>query len=210
MSASFRIAVFVSGGGTNLQALIDAQERGDFRSRIVAVLSNRASAYGLERACRHGIDTLVIDPDDPDVPTPQAPHGWLAWLRERGVDLLLLAGYLKRIPEGVIRSFRGRIYNIHPALLPKYGGKGCYGMHVHRAVLDSGDHVSGATIHAVTPEYDEGEHLIQETVDIGDCKSPEEIASRVLEVEHRIYPRAVRLLEEGALEKGEETWREEP
>ncbi|MFQ5583647.1 MAG: phosphoribosylglycinamide formyltransferase, partial [Calditrichia bacterium] len=121
-------------------------------------------------------------------------------LAEYNVNYIILAGYVKKIPDNLIDQYQNRIVNIHPALLPAFGGKGMYGMHVHRAVFESGAQYSGVTVHLVNNEYDAGPILLQKVVDIHDCQSPEEIASRVLAVEHRVFPDALKILLEKNIE----------
>ena len=180
------IAVLVSGGGSNLQALIDAQISGYFKSKINLVISNKSDAYALVRAEKNNIKTTVLNEYD----------SLYQILEENDIDLVVLAGYLKIIDVNVIEKYKDRIINIHPSLLPKYGGKGMYGINVHRAVFEAGERESGATVHKVTEEVDSGKILIQKKININDCKSPEEIQTKVLTVEHEILKEAVKLIEE--------------
>jgi formyltetrahydrofolate-dependent phosphoribosylglycinamide formyltransferase len=178
------VAVAASGRGSNLAALLRAL-RPDEPARIVLVLSNRADAPALHLARQRGIAVVVLgDPHDGDA--------WLAALAIHRVDLLVLAGYLKRVPAAVVQAYRGRIVNIHPALLPRHGGPGMYGLRVHRAVLAAGETESGATIHLVDEEYDHGPVLAQVRVPVLPDDTPERLAERVLAVEHRLLPEAVR------------------
>jgi phosphoribosylglycinamide formyltransferase-1 len=180
---SYRIAVCVSGGGSNLQALLDRLQ-GAEPARVVLVLSNRADAGGLERAHRAGIPAEVLsDPAD--------AAEWITRLGRRDVDLLVLAGYLKLVPPGVVQKFAGRIVNVHPALLPDFGGPGMYGRRVHEAVLASGAPESGPTVHLVDEVYDRGEILAQRRVPVLPGDTPELLAARVLEAEHRLLPDVV-------------------
>ncbi|MCG6989547.1 MAG: phosphoribosylglycinamide formyltransferase [Gemmatimonadetes bacterium] len=199
MPEPLNAAVFASGGGTDLQALLDhqaAQTRHDERSasrarpcwRIVLVVSDRADAGALERARGAGVATRVIptkgrSPDDVAADT-------LAALEEHGVGVIFLAGYLKLVPSRVVSAYRRRILNIHPALLPSFGGKGMYGMNVHRAVIESGMRLSGPTVHFVDEDYDRGTIVAQWPVPVLPGDTPEALAARVLEVEHLLYPRA--------------------
>ena len=176
-----RVAVLVSGGGTNLQALLDNLKNSP-EARVARVISNRPDAGALERARRAGVPTTVLrDPAD--------AAELLAALREG--DLVVLAGYLKLVPPPVVSHFRGRMINIHPALLPDFGGPGMYGHHVHEAVLASGAKVSGATVHFVDASFDSGKIIAQEQVPIEPGDTPDSLAARVLEVEHRLLPRVV-------------------
>ena len=180
---SYRVAVCVSGGGSNLQALLDRLQ-GAEPARVVLVLSNRADAGGLERARLAGIPAEVLaDPAD--------ASEWITRLGRRDVDLLVLAGYLKLVPPGVVQKFPGRIVNVHPALLPNFGGPGMYGRRVHEAVLASGARESGPTVHLVDEIYDRGEILAQRRVPVLPGDTPEVLAARVLEAEHRLLPDVV-------------------
>ena len=178
-----RVAVCISGRGSNLQALVEALPPGGPAS-VVLVLSNRLEAGGLEFARRHGIPTAVLrNPADPDE--------WLGVLRSWSVDFVVLAGFLKKVPVEVVTEYAGRIINIHPALLPDHGGPGMYGLRVHDAVLARGDRESGATVHEVTARYDEGSILGQTRVPVIPGDTAETLSARVLAVEHRLLPAAV-------------------
>ncbi|HET9294354.1 MAG TPA: phosphoribosylglycinamide formyltransferase [Gemmatimonadales bacterium] len=180
---SCRVAVCVSGGGSNLQALLDALQ-GEAPARVVLVLSNRPDAGGLDRARRAGVPAEVLaDPAD--------TTDWITRLGRRDVDFVVLAGYLKLVPPGVIAKYRGRMINIHPALLPAFGGPGMYGRRVHEAVLRSGATESGATVHLVDEEFDRGEVLAQRRVPVLPGDTPDSLAARVLEAEHRLLPAVV-------------------
>lgn len=181
-----KIAVLVSGGGSNLQSIIDAQKEKFFTSQIVLVISNRADAYALKRAQESDIEARVINDDDVLIKV----------LEEYDIDLIVLAGYLKIISNEILEKYKNRIINIHPSLLPKYGGKGMYGINVHKAVLLAGEKESGPTVHQVTNVIDGGEILIQEKVDIKDCKTAEEIQIKVLNLEHQILKKAIKIIEE--------------
>lgn len=187
---SVRIAVLASGGGSNLQALIDRfQTDAEAPARIELVVASRPAIGALERAERAGIPTAVLPPED---------QGELATLLDRhGIDLIVLAGYLRLVPESVVAGFRGRILNVHPALLPAFGGPGMYGMRVHRAVIESGVRVSGATVHLVDERYDEGPILAQWPVPVFPDDTPERLAARVLRVEHLLLPAAVEAFARG-------------
>nr|WP_307990511.1 phosphoribosylglycinamide formyltransferase [uncultured Niameybacter sp.] len=187
-----RIAVLASGSGTNLQSIIDGIEEGILQSKIVSVISNKENAFALERAKVHGIPFYYMDSklEDYDMKL-------LGRLKEDEVDLIVLAGYLKIISSEMIRTYRERIINIHPSLLPKFGGKGYYGIKVHEAVLKSGEAYSGATVHFVDEGVDTGEIILQETVSVYSTDTPEVLQKRVLcEVEHKILVQAIKKLEE--------------
>jgi len=178
-----RVAAVVSGRGSNLAALLRAL--GDAApARVVLVISNRKDAGGLDVAREHGIPTHVLN-DTAD------PAEWLRVLAGAEADLVVLAGYLKRVPDETVEAWRGRIINIHPALLPKHGGTGMYGRLVHEAVLAEGATVSGATVHLVTEEYDRGTILGQAEVPVLPGDTPDALAARVLAIEHRLLPAAV-------------------
>ncbi len=178
-----RVAVAVSGRGSNLEALLTACAR-DPVAEVVLVLSDRAEAPALERARARGIRALALA-------APADASEWLAALEEAGADLLVLAGYLKLVPAGVIARYRGRIVNVHPALLPAFGGRGMYGHRVHAAVLASGATESGATVHLVDEEYDRGAILAQARVPVRPGDTADTLAARVLAEEHRLLPAVV-------------------
>jgi len=187
-----RVAVLASGGGTNLQALLDACGPGA-PARITRVISNKADAGALERARQAGIPAVVLhDPGD--------PRELLAALAD--AELVVLAGYLRLVPAPVVAQFPRRLINIHPALLPAFGGPGMYGRRVHEAVLASGAAQAGATVHYVDEQYDRGPIIAQQTVPVRPDDTPETLAERVLAVEHELLPHVVfdlarRLQEQG-------------
>lgn len=181
------IAVCVSGGGTDLQSIIDACEAGKINGQIRLVISNRKKAYGLERARLHGIQAEWIKDEDEI----------LKRFEEEKIDVVVLAGYLAIVGDKLIEQYKNRIINIHPSLIPSFCGPGFYGMHVHEAVFKRGVKVSGATVHFVTGEVDGGPIVLQRAVDISDLETPEDIQARVLEIEHEILPEAVALYCEG-------------
>ncbi len=191
-----RLAVFASGGGSNFEAIAEAADGGALPLDVVLCLSDKPGAGVLERARRRGIPTAVLSPGSFDDEAAYV-DALMATLDRHGVTLIALAGYLKLIPAPVVRAFRERMLNIHPALLPAFGGKGMYGMRVHRAVLDYGVKWTGATVHLVDEAYDTGPIVAQEPVPVREDDTPETLAARVLEVEHRIYPEALRYVAEG-------------
>ncbi len=191
-----RIAVFISGGGSNLQSLIDASNGGRLCAKIALVVSSNESAYGLERAAQAGITTFVYRPKQYSS-KDEAAADLLAHLRREEIDYIALAGYLKMLPGAVVRAYPKQIVNIHPALLPKYGGKGMYGHFVHEAVLASGDKESGVTIHLVDEIYDHGVILEQARVPVLENDTPDSLAARVLIEEHKLYPRVMDKLIKG-------------
>ena len=185
-----KIAVFVSGGGTDLQSVIDAVENGSINGEIVLVVSNRKNAYGLKRAELAGIETAVVRKDDELL---------VKMLQERNVDLIVLAGYLAILTDVLIDAYPNKIINIHPSLIPSFCGPGFYGMHVHESVLARGVKVTGATVHFVSSEIDGGPIIKQVACDISDLDKPEDIQARVLEIEHRILPEVVGLYCDGRI-----------
>jgi phosphoribosylglycinamide formyltransferase-1 len=185
MAERLRAAVFASGGGTDLQALLDHQAT-DPCWRVVLVVSDRETAGALERAHRAGVQTRVIPTKDRNPEEVAAET--IGTLREHGVAMVFLAGYLKLLPPQLVVAYRRRIFNIHPALLPAFGGKGMYGMNVHRAVIESGARLSGPTVHIVDEEYDRGTIVAQWPVPVLPGDTPESLAARVLEAEHLLYP----------------------
>jgi len=196
-----RIAVFASGAGSNLEALL-AHFRPTTPARAAAavvslVVSNRPSAGALAIAARHEIATAVL-PDSND------GRAIRALLDHHGIGLVALAGYLKRIPAEVTEAYRGRAMNVHPALLPAFGGPGMYGAHVHRAVLAAGVRVTGVTVHFVDAVYDHGPIIAQWPVPVGGEDTAASLAARVLRVEHALYPRAVQAVVEQRVVLGNE------
>ena len=190
-----RLAVFASGRGSNFQVILKNTISGYIFADIVLLISNKQDAGVLEIARQHGIRTEVFEPKkfaDADAFNKEILNA----LIDAHIDYIILAGYLKMIGPEIVRRYSNKIVNIHPALLPSFGGKGMYGHHVHDAVFKHGVKVSGVTVHLVNNEYDDGPILMQKCVDISDLNSPEEIAAAVLRVEHELYPRAVKVLAE--------------
>jgi len=195
-----KIVVLVSGNGTDLQSVIDAVESGYIEnSEIVLVISSKADAYALTRAAIHGIETKIFAKEDYDDIRDRMDAIYEA-LDMESPDLIVLAGYLSILPPALIKKYEGRIINIHPALLPKYGGKDAYGMNVHRAVIAAGEKESGATVHYVDEGIDTGKIILQEKVPVLPDDTPEKLRDRILEVEHRILPEAIRQIEKGRTE----------
>lgn len=178
------IAVLVSGGGTNLQAIIDACERNEINGKIKLVVSNRKKAYGLERARNHNILAEHIKDEDLLIQR----------LQEENIELIVLAGYLAIVSDKLIDLYKNKIINIHPSLIPSFCGPGYYGIHVHEKAFERGVKVSGATVHFVSNVVDGGPIILQEAIDISDCHSPEEIQEKILlNIEHKIIVKAVKL-----------------
>ena len=185
-----RIAIFVSGSGTNLQSLIDAVNEGYINAEISLVVSSKENAYGLERARNANIKAEFIK-DQSII---------LKRLEEEKIDLIVLAGYLSIVGEELINNYKNKIINIHPSLIPSFSGPGYYGLRVHKKVYERGVKVSGATVHFVSSEVDGGPIILQRAIDISDCKSPEEIQEKILiNIEHKILKEAVKLFVENKL-----------
>ena len=188
----FNLAVLISGSGTNLQAVIDATESGDIpHAKVAVVISSREGVYGLERAEKHGISNLVIDRSN--ISTLRST------LKTHDINGIVLAGYLSILPPEVVTAYSGRIINIHPALLPLFGGKGFYGIRVHQAVLTSGVKYTGATAHIVDCGVDTGAALIRSVVPVLADDTPESLQKRVLNVEHDVLVQAVKALAENKI-----------
>lgn len=186
-SSKMKLAVLISGSGTNLQSLIDAQKSNYFQSEIALVISNRKSAYGLTRANEAGIKTMVIKSDDELIDV----------LIANQIDMIVLAGYLSIFSPKVINTFENRIINIHPSLLPAYGGHGMYGLNVHNKVFADKAKATGATVHYVTNVIDVGPIILQKEliIDYETIKSPEELQQAVLVIEHQIFKEAIKMIE---------------
>lgn len=193
-----RIAVFASGSGSNCQALIDAAHSGELHGEVVLVMSNRSKAMVLERAREAGIDAVYRSKRQFDDDGAYAA-ALASLLKQYEIELICLAGYLKKLPPSVVQAYLGRIVNIHPALLPDFGGPGMYGHHVHEAVLAAGCKESGVSIHFVTEHYDEGPVIAQMRVPVEPDDTAETLAARVLKAEHALYPRVVAAIADGKI-----------
>lgn len=190
-----RVAVLVSGGGTNLQAIIDAVKDGTItNTELVAVISNNANAYALTRAKKNGIEALCISPKD-YADRADFHKALLEKINELKVDLIVLAGYLVKIPEEMVHQYSHRIINIHPSLIPSFCGVGYYGLHVHEAVLEKGVKVTGATVHYVDEGMDTGEIIAQKPVMVEEGDTPEILQKRVMEqAEWKLLPAAINMI----------------
>ncbi len=195
-----KIAVLVSGGGTNLQALIDAEKAGQLGGgKISLVLASKPGVYSLERAKQNNIPSLVLSRKEYDSIADYSA-ALVKALQDAQADLVVLAGFLTIIDEQVYEAFPNRIINVHPALIPSFCGKGYYGLHVHEAALAKGVKVSGATVHIVTPECDAGPIILQKAVEVKQDDTPETLQQRIMvEAEWKILPEAVKLFCEGRL-----------
>ncbi len=178
-----RIAILLSGGGTNFQAILDASNKGELPSgNIELVISNKKNVYGLQRAEDNNIPSFCIVEED----------SIIRKLNQENIDLIVLAGYMKILSPNFVKSFEGRILNIHPSLIPSFCGKGCYGLNVHKMVLDYGVKVTGATVHFVNEIPDGGKIISQKAVDVYENDTPESLQRRVMEeAEWIIYPKAI-------------------
>lgn len=177
------IGVLVSGGGTNLQAIIDETEAGNINGKVTIVISNREGAYALERAKNHGI-TAIHETNEEKI---------IEILKKNNIDLVVLAGYLKIISPNFVNEFRDKMINIHPSLIPAFCGHGYYGEKVHQGVLDYGAKVTGATVHFVDEGADTGSIIMQESINVNQDDDAKSLAKRVLEVEHRILKKTIKL-----------------
>ncbi|MCL4141130.1 UNVERIFIED_CONTAM: hypothetical protein GTU68_050907 [Idotea baltica] len=183
------LAIFASHGGSNAQALIDACKADYFPAKVSFVLTNNSNANVINRAKESNIPVIILNKTHVAEPLEEF---CVNALKQHKVDLILLAGYMKKIPSILIKEFENRILNIHPALLPKFGGKGMFGMNVHKAVIESKEEFSGASIHLVTENYDEGPILAQEKVKILERDTAESLQKKVLAVEHQLYKDTVK------------------
>ena len=191
-----RLALFASGGGSNVAAILDAVGAGALAAEPAVLVTDRPGAGVLLRPEVAGVPTAVVPPGNDPAAFAQA---LLDVLARHEVDAVALAGYLRKVPDPVVWAYRHRILNVHPSLLPAFGGPGWYGRRVHAGVLEAGCRVSGATVHLVDSDYDTGPIVLQEAVDVEPDDTPETLAARVLAVEHRLFPRALALLADGQI-----------
>ncbi|MGE5437232.1 MAG: phosphoribosylglycinamide formyltransferase [Syntrophothermus sp.] len=191
-----KIAVFVSGRGSNLEAIINSPKYGELFD-VALVFSDKSECKAFEIARKNSIPSYSIGNKEGSIFYEEV----IKIITEKKIDLIVLAGFLKLIPEKLVNLYSGRIINIHPALLPSFGGPGMYGMNVHNAVFNSSCKVSGPTVHFVDNSYDTGKIIAQKAIDINDVQSPEEIAERVLQVEHQILPFVVEKIAEGKIKE---------
>ncbi len=194
----FKIAVFISGRGSNLNSLIKYFKLKKSEVEIRLVVSNKKEAFGLEIAKDNDIETFVLGTKYEN--SANTFEKLTDIIKEKEIDLIVLAGFLKMIPNYFIKEFEYKIINIHPALLPSFGGEGMYGMNVHKAVFSKSCQISGVTIHFVNENYDEGIIIAQEAINITNVKSPEEIAEKVLTVEHKLLPKIVELISKSRIQ----------
>lgn len=189
----FKIAVLVSGGGTNLQSIIDAVKVGELDCKIEMVISSKDGVYALERAKEAGIDTYVVSKKE----YGENQSNRILELTEGKVDLIVLAGYLSILDGEILDKFKNRIINIHPSLIPSFCGPKMYGLHVHEAAIKKGVKVSGCTVHFVNNEVDGGAIILQEAVPVYFEDSSEDLQKRILVKEHLLLPKAIKLISEG-------------
>ena len=189
-----KIAVFISGSGSDMQSVIDGCESGYIDGKVVCVVASRDGIFGLERAKKHGIDSAVFALKDYDGDCGKRDEAILSYLAGYDVDLIVLAGYLGIVTQRLVSTFRRRMINIHPSLIPAHCGKGMYGLRVHESVLASCDKVSGATVHYVDEGTDTGDIIVQQRVEVREGDTPHSLQERVLETEHQLLPYAVRFL----------------
>ncbi len=200
------IAVFASGRGSNFQAILQAIDAGILPAQVVLLISNNSSAGAMDIARARNIPTLHISQKMFSSEEALA-HAMLDALEQHRAEFIVLAGYMKKIPVPVIHGYHHRIVNIHPALLPSFGGAGMYGHHVHEAVIASGQPISGATVHLVDEEYDQGPIVLQKTVDVAPGETADSLAAKVLVIEHEIFPLALKAFAEGRVTvQGRKVW----
>jgi phosphoribosylglycinamide formyltransferase 1 len=192
---ALNLCVLASGSGSNLKAIINAQKSGKVTSKVVLVISNNSGSGALETARKNKIPNYHLSQK---LFTNEAEFckRFTALLKEYKIDLIILAGYMKMIHPQIIKLYKNRILNIHPALLPEFGGKGMYGMNVHEAVIKSGRKLTGATVHLVDEVYDNGAVILQKEVPVKKSDTAETLAGRVLRTEHKLYPEVIKLFEE--------------
>lgn len=187
-----RLAVLISGGGSNLQSIIDSSKDGILKNiaEVAVVISSNPDAFGLQRAKTANIKNFYLDYKK--MQREEYDKQMLDILKECKADLICMAGYMKKLPDIIVSEYKKKILNIHPALLPKFGGKGMYGHFVHEAVVKAKEKKSGATVHFADENYDTGEIIIQESVNIEENDTADIVAAKVLKIEHKIYPEAIK------------------
>ena len=188
-----KIAVLVSGSGSNMQAIIDSTKDGTLKgiAEVVLVISNKFNAFALERAKKENIKSFCFERKQFET-DDSYNDAVLKELQSSRIDMVCLAGYMRVVGRNIINAYHNRVLNIHPALLPKYGGKGMYGHFVHQAVIDGKEKQSGATVHFADENYDTGKMIMQKEVPVFENDTQETLSKRVLEVEHQIYPQAIK------------------
>ncbi|MGI6425279.1 MAG: phosphoribosylglycinamide formyltransferase [Tepidanaerobacteraceae bacterium] len=197
--SKLKLGVLVSGGGSNLQAIIDTSESGYLPAEVVVVISSKEGVYALERAKIHNIPSKVVIPKD-FKSQKEYEDALIKILASYDVELVILAGFIKVLSPHFVKAFQRRIMNIHPSLIPSFCGDGFYGEKVHKAVLDYGVKITGVTVHFVDEGTDTGPIILQRAIYVKESDTPETLAARVLQEEHKIYPEAIKLYAEGKLE----------
>lgn len=188
--------MFASGNGTNFRSILEHKRERMLESDVELLITNNSTCGAAEIARAEGIEVVHISRKVfPDLSSKDYSDLFISALSKKEIDLIVLAGYMKKLPEEVVKKFSNRIINIHPALLPKFGGKGMYGINVHKAVIESGDEETGVTVHYVNENYDEGEIIYQEKIPVNDDDTPESLMEKMKEVEHRVYPEVISKLE---------------
>lgn len=185
-----KLVVFASGSGSNFQAIIDGIDKKEINAQISGLITDRLESGAAARAIKHRISFLEIQDKNPNLFTNRV----IEQLNEWDPDLIVLAGFLRKVPDQIVQQYKNTIINIHPSLLPKYGGKGFHGLNVHKAVLEAGDIESGCTVHFVNEEYDRGEIIMQKRVDVRNSDTPATLAARVLKAEHKLLPTVINKL----------------
>lgn len=185
-----KLVVFASGSGSNFQAIIDGIEKKEINAQISGLITDRLESGAATRAKKHRIPYVEIDEKNPELFSKKI----FEQLNDWDPDLIILAGFLRKISDAIVLRYHNKIINIHPSLLPKYGGKGFHGLNVHKAVLEAGDRESGCTVHFVNEEYDRGEIIMQKRVEVRDNDTPATLAARVLDAEHVLLPTVINKL----------------
>jgi phosphoribosylglycinamide formyltransferase-1 len=199
--AKLKLGILASHGGSNAQAIMDACRSGRINAEVAVVVSNNATAHVLERAANAGVPHQIVNAARYPA-EGEEDRALVEVLRRRGVELVVLAGFMKKLGPVMLKTYRNRIINVHPALLPKHGGKGKYGIHVHESVIASGDAQTGVTVHVVDERYDHGLILGQSVVPVEPGDTPETLQTRVLAVEHRFYPEIIGKIAGGEITLG--------
>jgi phosphoribosylglycinamide formyltransferase-1 len=199
MKRKLRLTVLASGNGTDLQSIIDGIKKKKIRAEIRIVISNNSDAYALERARKNNIKALHLSHKQFTAPE-EFDEALIATLQAEKVDLICLAGYMKKLAPVVVKLYKNKIINIHPALLPAFGGEGMYGIHVHETVIKSGAKITGVSVHFVDEVYDHGAIIYQKAVPVKNDDTPESLQKRLLRLEHQVYPYVVGLFASGKIE----------
>lgn len=188
--------MFASGSGTNFRSILESRRKNEIDSDVELLITNNSVCGAAQIARKEGIEVIHISRKVfPDLSSQDYSNLFISALKKHNIDLIVLAGYMKMLPREVVSQYKGRIINIHPALLPKYGGQGMFGINVHSAVIKNGDKETGVTVHYVDENYDEGEIIYQEKISVNENDTPESLMERVKEIEHKVYPKVIKNLE---------------